>query len=582
MIKPSHYDDDGYPIQWLLSAIPSNTLACLNGIAKDCDKRQVLGAGVELKLSAFDETNQRVRPKKLMRMIERDGGKALVMLIGVQSNQYPRALDIAKQFREGGYPVAIGGFHVSGCISMLDELHPTLVEAQSHGISLYAGEAEERRLDEVLTDAYAGQLKPLYNHMADLPDISNQPAPILPEDHIRRYAGSTTSLDLGRGCPFQCSFCTIINVQGRKSRFRTADDLEAIIRENLAQDVHRFLITDDNFARNRNWEALFDRLIKMREEEGLKISFTIQVDTLCHQIEGFIDKARRAGVARAFIGLENINPDSLIGAKKRQNRIVDYRAMLQAWKNAGVITYAGYIIGFPNDTKESIRRDIEIIKKELPIDIMEFFILTPLPGSEDHKVLHGKGVWMDPDMNKYDTNHVVTAHPKMSDQELQDAYGLAWEWFFTPEHMETVMRRASACGVSAGKIMFMMLWFFFSIRYAKVHPLDGGYFRLRFRTDRRPSMKRENPLVFYPRYLWEIVHNHFWMTYWLARMGLVRQKIRYDKNAKNYSDLALTPPEQEEFVDLALFGATRGGDAAVAKRRGEDAARAAVRAAAAE
>jgi hypothetical protein len=582
MIKPSHYDDDGYPIQWLLSAIPSNTLACLNGIAKDCNERQVLGRDVELKLSAFDETNQRVRPSKLMRMIERDGGKALVMLIGVQSNQYPRALDIAKQFRDRGYPVAIGGFHVSGCISMLDDLHPTLVEAQSHGISLYAGEAEERRLDEVLKDAYAGQLKPLYNHMADLPDISNQPAPILPQDHIRRYAGSTTSLDLGRGCPFQCSFCTIINVQGRKSRFRTADDLEAIIRENLAQDVHRFLITDDNFARNRNWEALFDRLIKLREEEGLKISFTIQVDTLCHQIESFIDKAKRAGVARAFIGLENINPDSLIGAKKRQNRIVDYRAMLQAWKNAGVITYAGYIIGFPNDTKESIRRDIEIIKKELPIDIMEFFILTPLPGSEDHKVLLSKGVWMDPDMNKYDTNHVVTAHPKMSDKELQDAYRLAWGWFFTPEHMETVMRRAAACGVSAGKIMFMMLWFFFSIRYAKVHPLDGGYFRLRFRTDRRPSMKRENPLVFYPRYLWEIVQNHFWMAYWLARMGLVRQKIRYDKNANDYTDLALTPPEQEEFVDLALFGATRGGDEAVAKRRGEDAARAAVRAAAAE
>src|SRR3990172_1364103 len=469
-----------------------------------------------------------------MRKIEREGGKALIAMIGVQSNQYPRALDLARPFREKGFPVCIGGFHVSGCISMLDDMHVTLQQAQALGISLFAGEAEDGRLDEVLLDAQLGALKPLYNYVKDLPDLANQPTPKLPRDHIRRYAGSTTSVDLGRGCPFQCSFCTIINVQGRKSRFRTVDDLELIIRQNAEQGIHRFFITDDNFARNRNWEAFFDRMIWLRESEGLKISLTIQVDTLCHKIDGFIAKAKRAGVARAFIRLQNINPDSLIGAKKRQNKITDYGLMLQAWKMAGVITYAGYIIGFPNDTKDTIRRDIEIIKRELPIDILEFFILTPLPGSEDHKVLYEKGVWMDPDMNKYDTNHVVAEHPLMSAAELQDAYRQAWLWFFTPQHMETVMRRAAACGVSAGKVMFMMLWFFFSIRYARVHPLDGGYFRLRFRRDRRPSIARENFLVFYPRYLFEIVHNHFWMGYWLVRMGIVRQRIRYDKGVQHY------------------------------------------------
>jgi hypothetical protein len=65
--------------------------------------------------------------------------------------------------------------------------------------------------------------------------------------------------------------------------------------------------------------------------------------------------------------------------------------MLQAWRKRKVVTYAGYILGFPTDTPESIARDIEIIKKELPIDILEFFFLTPLPGSEDHKTLLAKG-----------------------------------------------------------------------------------------------------------------------------------------------------------------------------------------------
>ena len=72
------------------------------------------------------------------------------------------------------------------------------------------------------------------------------------------------------------------------------------------------------------------------------------------------------------------------------------------------MTFAGYILGFPNDTPESIRHDLEIIKHELPLDMLEFFVLTPLPGSEDHKVLYEKGVWMDPDMNKYELEHVVT------------------------------------------------------------------------------------------------------------------------------------------------------------------------------
>ena len=67
MIKPSHYDDDGYPIQWVRSAIPSNTLACLNGLAEDAQRREVLGPGVEIRLHTYDETNRRVRPDRIIR-----------------------------------------------------------------------------------------------------------------------------------------------------------------------------------------------------------------------------------------------------------------------------------------------------------------------------------------------------------------------------------------------------------------------------------------------------------------------------------------------------------------------------------
>ena len=156
-------------------------------------------------------------------------------------------------------------------------------------------------------------------------------------------------------------------------------------------------------------------MIQLRVGEGLSIGFTIQVDTLCHRIPNFIEKAAAAGVRRVFIGLENINPDNLLASKKHQNKITEYRTMLQKWREHGAITCAGYIIGFPGDTKELVLRDIEIIKNELPLDILELFHLTPLPGSEDHKVLLQQGVWMDSDLNKYDLYHRVAHHPKMSD-----------------------------------------------------------------------------------------------------------------------------------------------------------------------
>src|SRR5437763_2364555 len=159
-----------------------------------------------------------------------------------------------------------------------------------------------------------------------------------------------------------------------------------------------------------------------------------------HQAHNISPKSQRARARKVFISLETINPDSLAGAKKRQNKSTEYRTMLLAWKAARVITYAGYILGFPNDTLESIRHDIEIIKKELPVDMLEFFFLTPLPGSEDHQKLVRAGVALDPDINKYDLSHVCGPHPRMSRAEWEAAYKMAWQTYYTDQHMTTVLR----------------------------------------------------------------------------------------------------------------------------------------------
>ncbi len=571
LIKPSHYDDDGYLIQWFRSAIPSNTLAVMNGLAFECKELQVLGEDVEIEISAYDETNTRVRLDRLVRQLA--GKRGMVALVGVQSNQFPRAMDIARKLRMAGIPVALGGFHVSGCLSMLPQITPELQEAIDLGVSLFAGEAEGR-FDTVLKDAWQGTLKPLYNFMDDLPSLAGATMPILPATRIKRTGGSMTSFDAGRGCPFQCSFCTIINVQGRKSRRRSADDVEEIIRRNLAQGINRFFITDDNFARNTDWESIFDRLIHMREQEKLNIKFIIQVDTMCHRLPHFIEKAGRAGVARVFIGLESINPDSLLGAKKKQNKITEYRKMLLAWKHAGATIFAGYILGFPKDTPESIIRDIRIIQRELPIDLLEFHCLTPLPGSEDHQRLYKEGAYLDPDLNKYDLEHVTAKHPTMSQAEWEKVYQDAWKTFYTPEHMKTVMRRATATGSNPGNMLLLLSWYWGCIALEKVHPLQGGYLRRKYRKERRPGLPVESPFVFYPSYAADLIAKHASLLRQIWRLGWFRQSLKQDPGARDYTDLALTPVAEDEFDHYEMFSSTESAKSMVTKIRHPSDARA--------
>ena len=556
LIKPSHYDDDGYLIQWWRGFVPSSSLSGIYGLALDAQARAILGEGVDLELAAHDETNAKVPVRSIIRRFKRNSNRGVVLLIGVQTNQFGRAVDIARELRAAGIQVAIGGFHVSGCLAMLPEMPPEMKDALALGITLFAGEAEHR-LDELLVAAFENRLPPVYNFITDLPAMDGEPLPFLPIKYVKRYAGAIGCFDAGRGCPFSCSFCTIINVQGRKSRYRSADDIEQLIRAHAAQGVRSFFITDDNFARNRNWEAILDRIIQLKRRDRLKINIIMQVDTMCHKIPNFVEKSVRAGCKKVFIGLESINPDSLKGASKDQNRITEYRKMLQAWKRAKVLTYAGYILGFPSDTPESIERDIQIIQRELPIDIMEFFMLTPLPGSRDHQEMYLRGERMEADTNKYDAEHATADHPRMSAAEWQDIYQRAWHLYYSPAHIETLIKRAVASGMRTRRMASMIFYFYGSHAYERVHPLQGGVIRRKPRTQRRPGFPRENPLRFFMRRAREMSATYVPGLWFMWRLERLRRKIQNDPASKHYTDVALSPVADGEFGDdLELYHTT--------------------------
>jgi radical SAM superfamily enzyme YgiQ (UPF0313 family) len=503
LIKPSKYDDEGYVIRHFRGVLPSNTLACLSSLTQDVAKRKVLGEDVDVEIELLDDTVQKIPVNRILRSHRLPEQRTIVALAGVQSNQFPRAADLARKFRAGGLQVLIGGFHVSGMLALLPAISPEIQELIDLGVTVVKGEVEETWA-ELLLDACGDKLKPLYDFMDRKPDIYSQPLPIVDRKYLKRFIISNFgTIDCSRGCPFNCSFCSIINVQGREMRVRAPERLAENIRENYR--LHRlyfYFFTDDNFARNRCWRDIFRMLIQLREEEHIPIQFMIQVDTQSHKIPGFVELAARAGCSQVFIGMESINPLNLKAAGKTQNKVQDYKDLIAAWHNAKIATHVAYIFGFPYDSPESIARDVERLQTELGVEQASFFMLTPIPGSYDHARMVQNGEPMSSDLNEYDSFHETIRHPNFAPGELFTAYQNAWKSFYSFDYMREVLSRANP--ENYWNIFCDFLWYKNSALIEGGHPMIHGFFRLKSRTDRRPGFAVESRLKHFARRFREV------------------------------------------------------------------------------
>ena len=545
LIKPSKYDEDGYVISWFRGVLVSNSMAMMNALTEQAEHDKVLGPDVEIITHFYDETVRRIPVKRLVREVQSGVDRAVVCMVGVQTNQFTRAVDLGKEFKACGLNVMIGGFHVSGSIQMLPRVPDEIQEGIDAGITMVAGEVENR-WSELLKDAYSNSLKPLYNFLNDQPSLEGAVVPFTSKENLSFNGDSRqTSFDAGRGCPFKCSFCTIINVQGNTMRGRTPDDIEALIKRNQAQDMRGFFITDDNFARHPRWEEIVDRIISLKKKK--RVTLMIQTDTMSYRIPRFVEKLARAGCRRIFIGMESVNPDNLKACGKPQNRIHEYRTMLQAWRDASVVTHAGYIIGFPGDTYDSIMRDVERLKQELPIEFVVFFMMTPLPGSQDHLDNYLKGVPMAKEMNDYDTTRPCAEHPRMSRDELMRAYRDAWKSFYSREHVETILKRRK--DRRQKNVARDMIWFRSAVFVEGLHPFLFGIFRIKGRKRRSPKFPTESIPVYYCRRTWDIAS-------WTIRMLIIFIEVKYlsfkaNRGRNNdYMDITITP---EAPVDKAVL-----------------------------
>jgi len=490
LIRPSRYDDEGYVVRHWKGVIPSNTLSTLHGLNLHLDSTRALGA-TRIHSIPVDEAVERIPLRRIFRQSRQAGTRVVVALCGVQTNQIVRATDLARRFGAQGISVMIGGFHVSGVNALVPGMSPEIRELIEMGVHVVRGEVDDC-WGKILQQLLAGSLPGWVDHLQAQPDLAVQPLPVADPHTMARFAvRDQCTIDASRGCPFNCSFCTIINVQGRQMRARRPQAILASMRRQYARGIRQYFFTDDNFARHPQWEAIFDGMAALRQS-GMKVSCMMQVDTQAVRIPGFVEKAAKAGCDHVFIGLESINPANLAAAGKRHNQVNDFKAMIQTWRQHGVVTQVGYILGFPNDTPQSIAQDVRRLRDEIGVDIATFFILMPLPGSADHANAVREGVAIDPDFNKYESTHALTSHPHMSTAELEQAYRDAWTEFYSVEHMKRALGRADPAVY--WPLFQMFLWYRNSAGQGE-HPMLGGFLRRRDRKDRRAGFAVQGRLA---------------------------------------------------------------------------------------
>lgn len=497
LIRPTNYTDDGYPIKTRIGVIRSNTLTQMGALVGDLANHPFF-KDTSVKVRKIDDVTEWVPVKEIIRCSKLPGVKAIVMLVGVQSNQYPRAMDLASQFLPHGISVVLGGFHVSGMLAMIG-LTDELTASMAKGVTLVAGEVEGGRLPAIVEDILKGRARPIYNFLNQPPNLLDVPMPHVTRDEFEKFASRFTTIDTGRGCVFTCDFCTIINVQGQKMRCREPKQVVDFVRQSYRESgITHCFFTDDNVARNPRWRELFERLIRLREEEGIPFTFMMQSDLAARKMPGgdYFEIAARAGCNQVFFGVESVNRDNLRSQRKHHNQVGEYKDVVAHCHTLGITCHAGYILGFPFDTPESIKSDIAELQ-QMMFDSASFYILAPLPGSRDHQRWWNEGRWMDADFNNYDSAHVAVKPERMSAEELVGAYHDVWEQFYSTDHMINVLRAWRHDRHAYRERLSFFAWYLYASRIERLHPMNCGFWSVRRRNDRRTGLPQEALLPFW-------------------------------------------------------------------------------------
>ncbi|TAL35949.1 MAG: B12-binding domain-containing radical SAM protein [Spirochaetes bacterium] len=314
---------------------------------------------------------------------------------------------IADRVRALGVPVIMGGPHVTHLPD----------EAMEHADFVIRGEGERALM--AFVDAWEGDRDysrvPNLSYRASDLTIHNPIQPFLenldelPHPDLSLIKGGLRTISnlriipvqTSRGCPFDCSFCSVTGMFGKGYRYRST--------ENVIEELHQYdggndfvFFYDDNFTANR---ARARELLNAMIDAGFRFHWSTQVRVDVAKDEELVKLMKRAGCHTVFIGFESVNPASLKEMKKKQT-VDDIAAAIRVIKRHGIHIHGMFVYGFDEDSPESVGATVRFTR-EVQLSSLQFLILTPLPGSDLYKKLNAENRILTTDWSLYDTHHVV-------------------------------------------------------------------------------------------------------------------------------------------------------------------------------
>ncbi len=461
ILKPSKYTADGSVERFRWGFMPNSTVPYVRSMTPSCV------GGTPSDVHSIDEyVHTDLRYLSLLRRPR--GGRTLVALVGVQSHQFHRALDLAAYARRNGCMAVIGGPHVMTCDTSL--LH-------GRGVSFALAEAE-LVWPEILRDAARGELRPVYGQEQRWQQELEAPVVVPPNRRdLSRYIIPMLGLYPARGCPFLCNFCSVTKIAGRRIRSQSITTTLASLRAARAAGVRTIMLTSDNFNKYPEAEALLAAMV----EERLGLQFFVQCDTQIARQANLVALLAKAGCFQMFVGVESFNRQTLLAAAKGQNRPETYRDIVRLCREHGISSHFSNIIGFPQDTEQEVHQHLETLRSLDPT-LASFYVLCPIPGTEQYDDFLAQGLINENNLDRFDATSLTWRHPCLSREQVAGLLFWCYRSFFSWGHVlrnaaQRIFRSGSVLAETA-KNMGLSLFSRYCA-WRQMHPMSGGVRRVR-------------------------------------------------------------------------------------------------------
>jgi radical SAM superfamily enzyme YgiQ (UPF0313 family) len=464
LVKPSKYGLDGYVERFRWGFMPNSTLRYLASLTP------AAVAGRPCEVVTIDEYVH-TDLGYLELLARQPDRRTLLALVGVQSHQLHRALDLAALARSRGVEhCVIGGPHAMTCDT---------AELQGRGVAFSLSEAENV-WPAILRDAAAGELRPVYGRDGRWQERL-EPPPLVPPSprDLKRYVVRMLGVYPARGCPYTCNFCSVIKIAGRQVRSQPIETTLASLKAAAAAGVRLVLFASDNFNKIPEVEQLLAAMI----EERIRLPFFAQCDAQIFRQEELVELLARAGCFQMFVGAESFSREALRAAHKLHNHPERYAQIGELCRRHGITSHFSNILGFPSDTEASIREHLETLRRLAP-DVASFYLLTPIPGTEQYEEFLHQGLITEANLDRFDGSCVTWRHPRLAPRRWEDLIFRCYREFFAARDAARKLRRLASrrrdFRTAAG--LLAITGYTLQARTAAArrrHPMAGGSFPVR-------------------------------------------------------------------------------------------------------